>query len=197
MDNPIGKKFNRLTVISLSPVRSSSRGKLYVFQCDCGNITKPQRLRAIRNGVVKSCGCLNKELTSKRSKTHGKSKTKQYKAYIGMKQRCSNPNYKQYKDYGGRGISVCKRWEESYENFLQDMGDRPKGKELDRINNDGNYEPGNCRWVTSLENKKTSSNTRKIDYQGVTYSLTELSSLLGIPPSTLSYRIKKGIPLES
>lgn len=89
--------------------------------------------------------------------THGMTNTPIYKTWKRMKDRCSNPNNKNYKYYGGRGIKVCDRWVNSFENFYEDMGDKPKGLVIDRINNDGNYEPNNCRWVTITENNRNKS----------------------------------------
>ena len=141
-----GDKYGRLTIVEEKP---SVNGRRYVTtKCDCGN-QKNIRLDSLRQGKTTSCGCYNKE--SKR--THGLSYHSLYASYNQMKSRCYNPNRKKYKDYGGRGIKVCDRWLNSFENFLQDMGERPKGKTLDRINNDGNYEPNNCRWATIVEQR--------------------------------------------
>ncbi|WP_239700372.1 hypothetical protein [Mammaliicoccus sp. D-M17] len=146
-------KFNRLKPIER--VDNIKRGKAFLCKCDCGNTTIVP-LASLKNNRVKSCGCLNSEVQSKFMKEynnkHGKSNTAEYRVWIGMKNRCNNPKHKQYKDYGGRGIKVCERWDD-FSNFIEDMGERPTKKhQIDRTNNDGNYEPNNCEWVTPSEN---------------------------------------------
>lgn len=157
-----GQTFNRLTAIEYI-----DKSK-WLFQCSCG-VKKPINSNAVRQGKIKSCGCYNIEMCLKnkvpsmiksitkhnQSSSLGKSNT--YMSWSAMKQRCLNKDYKRYYDWGGRGIKICDRWLNSFENFLADMGERPKGTTLDRINNNGNYELLNCRWATS---KQQSSNKR-------------------------------------
>ncbi|WNM52938.1 HNH endonuclease [Staphylococcus phage S-CoN_Ph10] len=150
----IGKKFGRLTVLEEEKERVNGR-ICYKCKCECGNtiITKGKYLR---NGDTKSCGCLVKETSMRigsKNKTHGLSKLPEYNVYTTMINRCNNPNHDRYHRYGGRGIKVCDRWLESFENFYENMGNRPSSKhQIDRINNDGDYTPENCRWVTPYEN---------------------------------------------
>lgn len=147
-----GDRFGRLVVISESEQTGSTRR--FLCKCDCGSISTVA-LRRLNAGKTKSCGCLAREITGIRSTTHGHSRggraTSTYLIWAGMIQRCTNPTLKAWKDYGGRGIRVCDRWLASFENFLSDMGERPKELSIDRINNDGNYEPSNCRWATRTE----------------------------------------------
>jgi hypothetical protein len=149
------KKFGRLTIIRLHH-HNKHRQSMYLCSCDCGN-EKIISGNNIKNGIIKSCGCLRKE--GGRLK-HGYSKTKIYRVWSGIIQRCNNPNNKDYKDYGGRGIVVCKRWLK-FENFLKDMGEVPFGLTLDRINNDKNYYKKNCRWATWNQQANNRRNNKK------------------------------------
>jgi hypothetical protein len=142
-----GLRFGRLTVLHRAgdglPVRWLSR-------CDCG-IEKVVAGSKLRSGNTQSCGCLQQEMRILRNTRHGLSRTRTHNIWLAMRRRCSRPDQPNYKWYGGRGIRVCDRWQ-SFANFLADMGECPEGYELDRINGDGNYEPGNCRWVTHKQN---------------------------------------------
>jgi hypothetical protein len=114
-----------------------------------------------------------------------------------MLQRCTNPKHKNWDRYGGRGIKVCDRWQNSFENFLADMGEKPFLKaQLDREDNEGNYEPGNCRWVSSAENVNNRFNTIMLDFDGRRQSLSEWSKEVGIGNKAIAYRLKAGWPVE-
>lgn len=144
----VGHKYNRLTVVS----PAAKQGKIYYWNClcDCGKTTIVCTSN-VRHGQVKSCGCLNKELHDARNITHGKTNTPEYIIWSAMKQRCLYEKGHKWVNYGGRGITICERWL-CFSNFYEDMGPRPSNKHsLDRINNDGNYEPSNCRWATNTE----------------------------------------------
>ena len=125
-----------------------------VVQCECG-IIKTVDYYSIKNGLTKSCGCERKN-----NLKHSLCNSPEYRSWNGMKIRCTNPSHKQYKDYGGRGITVCYEWLNSFQNFYNDMGKRPNGKTLDRINNNKGYEPSNCRWASP---KEQAQNKRKRD----------------------------------
>lgn len=139
-----GDKFGRLTAIKFDH-RDKRSNQYWIFQCDCGN-KKVLCVSEIKKGHTKSCGCLRKEMMTK----HGMARTRTYKSWEAMKIRCLNKSNKDYKYYGGRGITVCKEWL-IFENFYKDMGDRPQGKTLDRIKNDKGYFKSNCKWSTSKE----------------------------------------------
>lgn len=156
----IGDKYGRFTIIEEVEPHIQPNGKSnrqFRCSCSCGN-ERIIHLSSLRRGNSKSCGCYLKEITSQLKKKHGGYKHYLYKTFNGMKERCMNPNNKFYKNYGARGIKVCERWLESFAHFLEDMGERPNGHTIDRINNDGNYEPSNCKWATKKEQQ---NNTRR------------------------------------
>ena len=151
----IGKTFGRLTVIGFAG-RSNVGEYLWRCHCLCGKDTtvKSQKLRL---GYTKSCGCLKVEMR-RYIRIHGMRKSREYQTWIGMKARCSNPHSGYFKNYGGRGIKVCDRWLKDFPNFFSDLGPRPEGYSLDRIDSNGNYEPSNCRWAsikTQQRNKRS------------------------------------------
>jgi len=150
-----GKRFGRLTV--LSKAESVDKRTIWWCRCDCSDKSLAIDGYCIRRGHTRSCGCLNQEMRAERKFKHGHGKagelTPEYRTWLHMCWRCDNPNCISYPSHGGRGIMVCERWRD-FANFLVDMGERPKGKTLDRYpDNDGNYEPGNCRWATFKEQR--------------------------------------------
>ena len=141
--------FGRLTVISRSG--SATAGATWECRCSCGNMLIVTS-NNLTTGNTKSCGCLPREGALTHGDWRGRRATKEYAAWSGMKTRCGNPKHNRWKNYGGRGIRVCDRWLNSFENFLADMGRKPLPElSLDRIDNDGDYEPGNVRWATATE----------------------------------------------
>lgn len=161
-----GKKFGRLTVLYRTKNNKGHKAQ-WICQCDCGNTKLSKVVSSVLvSGGTKSCGCLMKEINSKKA-PHGYTrnsnlKKRGYNTWTGMNNRCTNKNDSRYIRYGGRGITVCERWKKSFNNFMQDVGPRPSLKHsLDRINNNGNYEPGNVRWATAEEQRNNCSPIRK------------------------------------
>ena len=192
-----GQRFGRLTVVERAPDQVLSNGKHIVrwtCSCDCGNETAVLG-ENLRYGHTKSCGCLRADLLS-RPKKHALVGSKLYGVWAGMIQRCENPKQEHYKNYGGRGIRVCDEWHD-FRNFWADMHDGyAEGLQIDRIDTDGNYEPGNCRWATRSVNMR---NTRRARLAFVepfgAISLRDLSDLTGIPFKTLCSRYRDKRPI--
>ena len=190
-----GDRYNRLTLVKeVAPYicpKTSQKNRKFLCLCDCGS-TKIFRLNSLRSGHTKSCGCLQKEkaiLTGKRllkhGMTQGRKKTRFYMVWCDLKQRCCNPKNSHYPSYGGRGIKVCKRWEK-FENFRDDMLSSYKNHlTIDRVNNDGDYEPSNCRWATRKENARNTSRNKV--YEGK--CVTEWAEELGINLHTFRDRV--------
>ena len=153
-----GQRFGKLIVIERAP--NQGRNTMWKCQCDCGSITTT-RSDSLRSNMTRSCGCLIGEVNS----THGMSRgdgSYLYEIWKHMRYRCTNPNNHAWKDYGGRGIIVCERWMDSFENFYEDMGHRPSpNHSIDRIDNNGNYDPTNCRWATASQQQQNKRNNRK------------------------------------
>lgn len=199
----VGKKFGRLTVVAEAgrELRQNS-GRLspqvqWRCLCDCGNelICITGRLT---NGNTKSCGCLKNELIGNRSRTHGRCRSPEYNSWCAMKDRCNNQNNQDYEQYGGRGIKICQRWDESFEAFLQDMGLRQKGKNtVERLDANGDYEPSNCRWASQKEQTRNKRNSRRLTFNDETLALGEWAERIGVHYSVLQSRLDRGWPLEA
>lgn len=192
-----GRVCGKLTIVRRS---KKSYATAWLCKCSCGKETTVVTASLI-HGYTKSCGCLQKARVRETSITHGQSHgsegkpTAEYQAWSCMRTRCNNPNNRGYKDYGGRGISVCARWGK-FEAFLSDMGPRPKGASLDRINNNGNYGPKNCRWATSIEQCNNKRNTNFLTARGVTFSCREWCRRIGMNHNTLNTRLSRGWAIE-
>lgn len=183
-----GQQFGRLTTFGKFK-KAGWRTKV-LTRCDCGR-WHSVRLDTLKSGGSRSCGCLSREKVKERSTKHGQHGTRTYKSWTQMIQRCTNPNAKGYPRYGGRGITVCDRWLESFENFLEDMGERPPGMTLERLDVNGNYEPGNCTWATWKEQSRNRRTNRLIEFEGETLCMEDVAAKLGISSNTLRDRIKR------
>lgn len=180
----IGKRFGRLVVLE----EAGHLGPFLAFscQCDCGNITVVRGL-SLRSKNTTSCGCLQKETAGSVNKTHGMRQSTEYRIWSNMLSRCTNPNVECYERYGGRGISVSEDWK-SFDKFYADMGKRPEGKTLDRIDSDGPYSKENCRWATVAEQNRNTRRTQLVTFRGETKCLKDWATDQGIAYNTLRKR---------
>ena len=165
-----GKRFGRLTVKGRNPKNTRFKHPRWDCICDCGNVAVIQGEK-LRNGETKSCGCLQREIAIMANTIHGNAcrgkLSTEYSSWNALKNRCLNMNAEKWPNYGGRGIKICDRWIDSFENFLYDMGKRPEGcSSIDRKDNDGGYEPGNCRWATYKQQAGNTSKNVWIEHGG-------------------------------
>jgi len=196
----VGRRFGRWEAIEKAP--SKGQGAHWLCKCDCGH-TAVVRARQLQAGKSKSCGCYQREVAASGQRTHGKSSLKKdgyrakpriYRTWTNMKSRCNNPKSSRYESYGGRGIRVCAEWESNYmtfhnwavENGYQD------DLQIDRIDNDGNYTPLNCRWVTLEENNRNSGRTKRITCGGETHTIPEWAKIKGISERNIRQRLYRG-----
>lgn len=199
-DNLVGERHGRLLVVERMPNKGvASKAKaMWRCVCDCGNETVVDG-NSLKTGNTKSCGCwkaLNGKIMAKDlNRSHGMSKNPIYYIWDSMMQRCRNQHHKSFMNYGGRGIKVCDDWL-TFENFYADMGDPPPGKSLDRIDCNGDYSPGNCRWSTQKQQGRNKRTNRLIAFQGQTLTLGAWAERSGIHRVTLSDRLKRGWPME-
>ncbi|MNB58690.1 hypothetical protein D3C87_364080 [compost metagenome] len=192
--NRAGERYGRLLVLVRAGFRRESA--VWLCRCDCGNqveVAAPE----LSNGDTQSCGCLQKERTVQTKITHGKSDSKEYSSWRAMKSRCTNENRDNFKRYGGRGITICERWFNSFENFLEDMGPAPSpDHSIERDDVDLNYEPGNCRWATQQEQMRNTSRSRRVSWNGSEMTLVELSEVTGVKYDLLQARLNRDWSVE-
>lgn len=202
-----GRKFERLTVIERTS-QKANKHILWMCACDCGEYTVVTGRNLITDNT-RSCGCLRAEVAASISalfphRTHGKSNSSIYKIWCGMIHRCTNPNEKAYRHYGGRGITICQGWLNSFESFYADMGERPESRSIDRIDNEDGYHCGhceeckshgwkaNCRWATAKEQCNNKRNNKRVLVNGSMITLLEASQISGMPVKTLDSRLRRG-----
>lgn len=185
----VGVRLGLLLVIA-----SDDASDRLVVRCDCG-VQKTLSRRTVQSKSVRTCGCGIKN--ANRARTRPATRSPAWRSWVAMRRRCDGSNRPDFKHYGGRGIAVCERWA-SFENFLTDMGQPPPGTSLDRINNDGNYEPGNCRWATAKEQRanqrkaRPARNTRWVLIGDQRVSVADAARILGIPRDTMTDRLRRG-----
>lgn len=186
-----GKTYGRLKVLQRVGL-SGNRQIKWKCLCVCGT-EKVVRADSLKNGHTTSCGGYNKEQVSKSQTKHGLHGTSEYAIWNTMVQRCTNNNAENYHNYGGRGICVCDEWKKSFETFFKDMGPRPSLKHsIDRINNDGNYEPGNCQWSTKHAQDRNKRTNVWIEYNGKRYVKADLCKELNLNPNKFEHQLRLG-----
>lgn len=195
----VGMRFGALIITAVTNTRNKRYEKIVEATCDCGGLWSGP-LPRLRSGNTKSCGCLQPKVASKSlamlKMTHGESTSGAYASHRAMMRRCYEAGVVNYPNYGGKGVTVCDRWKgvENFPLFLADMGERPKGMTLDRYpNNTGNYEPGNCRWATPAQQARNFSQNHWIEVDGVRLILKDWADKLGVTPTTILDRIRKGM----
>lgn len=191
-------RFGRLTVLGDGPDHPGPRknGRRVSCLCDCGTfrLVQPSKLRT---GQTLSCGCYGAQRASEAHRTHGLTNTPEYRSWASMKSRCLNPRDPFFERYGGRGITICDRWCDSFEAFLADMGPRPSRRyTLERMENDGRYEPRNCRWATPKEQASNTSVAHKLEHAGEVLTMAEASRRSGLARATIRKRMAGGATIE-
>ncbi len=198
----VGKRYGRLMILEMGDQKN---GYLDKALCNCG-VIKTVRRSDLQSGRTTSCGCVRRENATRigaATRTHGRSQDPLYHVWQTMIARCHNPSAAAYRYYGARGIQVCARWRESFEAFAADMGARPVGLELDRIDPDGHYEPENVRWMNRRMQKLNRARRsdhytpRPIEWNGATYAISDLAAIAGISYSAMYSRLMKGMDVQA
>lgn len=183
-----GKRFGRLLVVSRAENKSGTVA--WKCKCDCGNETVV-RSDCLRIGKIQSCGCLRNELVGDRGRAHGMTETRLYRTWCGMKSRCYNPSYKGYKNYGGRGITICSEWLHNFQAFYDwaMANGYADNLQIDRIDVNIGYCPENCRWATTEEQSNNKRTSRILSLNGESHTISECSKITGINSRTIESRV--------
>lgn len=185
-----GLVFGRLTVVAFHDVHKARRR--WLCRCECG-ADAIVAANGLTTGRTRSCGCLQRETVGAQRRTHGRTGSAEYRIWKGMRQRCNDPNATNYPSYGGRDITVCDRWLESFDAFLADMGPQPSpDHSLDRIDGTRGYEPGNVRWATKTEQARNQANNHTLEHDGVSCTIAEWGERTGLAPKLIENRLKRG-----
>lgn len=191
-----GQRFGRLVAVERSG--SQCGNATWLCRCDCGGQAVVSGLN-LKSGHTKSCGCLRRQTSVSAHLRHGHKRvgkvTRTYRIWRHMTQRCSNSHDIGYTDYGGRGIRVCERWRK-FEHFLEDMGEPPPNCQIDRIDNEGDYEPNNCRWTSPRENSRNRRSNCLITYRGRTQCVAAWAEEIGVPRHILYLRLRRNWSIE-
>jgi hypothetical protein len=191
-----GRHFGRLTALELIERDYVWNDHRWKFACECGNEVV-LRIKSVRGGNTSSCGCLQKEILVRRNTKHGlcRQHPRTYRSWKDMRARCRNPKHKDFKYYGERGVTICKEWED-FAVFFADMGIRPEGMTIDRIETNGNYESSNCRWATDLQQANNKRNNRRLTINGEVKTLQEWCRNSKLEHSKVRYRLSQGYGVE-
>ncbi len=184
-----GRRFGRLVVLH---TEGKYRAEFcWRVRCDCG--TEKRVLgTSLRAGRIKSCGCAIAEILKAANTTHGMRNAPEYNIWAKMRERCTKASYQDFQNYGGRGIAICERWQQ-FANFYADMGPRPSAAHtLDRIDVNGDYAPGNCRWATRAQQARNKRGTLYLEYKGQQLPMADVADLIGVTYATLENRIRRG-----
>lgn len=196
-----GLRYGRLLVLGWSGLKTKKGEYVWLCRCDCGKEHSTGG-DSLHGGNARSCGCLKSESSAKTGRSHrihGLTGEPMFNLWCRIHDRCENPKNYGFNNYGGRGIRLCSRWlcpETFIKDVLTALGEKPAGFSLDRINNDGNYEPGNVRWASRTEQNNNTRGNRQIEFRGETRNLNQWEKHLGFPPDSLRHRLRRGWGVE-
>jgi hypothetical protein len=194
MKDITGMTFNRWTVLHIDK-EWEKKDKRWICKCECGTI-KPVFAMVLKSGNSTSCGCARSEMAKIRATTHGMTNSREQRTWNSMIQRCTNVNHVAFHNYGGRGITICPEWRNDFMSFFKDMGARPEGKSIDRIDNEKGYFKDNCKWSTEVEQKNNRQDNHLINWEGEIYTLSSLARKHGLTYNILHKRITAGKSLD-